>query len=119
MPVLRSGELAQVFYGDGQIFGPGSSNGHGLVCHRVVQFQLFGMEGYASQQWPLFFAGFEAVVGFQAREPEGFAAVKLVANDWDTGVAQVNAYLMGAAGEWFAKDEGVIREFFQDGEFRF
>ena len=77
------------------------------------QRQLFRVQRDAGNQRPFFASAFEPVIRFQARKPERFAAVKFIADDGQSGVAQVDANLVGAAGERLAAEQRPAGEFFQ------
>jgi hypothetical protein len=73
----------------------------------MCQGQLFGVQGDAGNQRTFFASGLEAIIRFQPREPERFAAVKLVADNGKTRVLNVNPDLMRAIGERFAFQKRV------------
>ena len=63
------------------------------------QREFLGMQGHAGNQGTFLAAGLQAEIALQAGQPELFAAVKLITHDRKPGVLQVNANLMGPAGQ--------------------
>ena len=77
------------------------------------QCQLFRVQRDAGNQRPLLRVRLEPVIWFQSRKPERFAAIKFIADDGQTGVAQVDANLVGAVGERLGNGATSSRRIFQ------
>ena len=60
---------------------------------------MFRVQSDAGNQQPFFVSALEPLIRFQSRKPEWFAAVEFIADDGQTGAAQVDANLVGVAGE--------------------
>ena len=114
----RLGMAAQVFYGDGEVFGPGSSDGDFGAGDGMGDGELFQVRGGVGNQRALGLAGFETVSGLEGGKKQWRAAIDFVANNGKTKVLEMEADLMDAldqgtafqqeaagGGKSFANDE--------------
>lgn len=110
--------FAEIFQRDFKIFRQFAFDGHGFFGDGMRERQFIKVQRGAGKERTFFTAGFQAIILFEAREPERFSTVNFIANNGQIRVPQMDANLMRARGERFALQEGVAAagEIFQHGE---
>ena len=80
--------------------------------------QFLRVQGDAAEERPFLAAGLEAVIFFEPRKPERFAAINFIAHNLQSHMAGMDAHLMRALGQRFGAQQGITGagKIFEQGE---